>query len=118
MLGSRSAREDAGVGRFCTRVAPTTGAELCWGPLGSAQRGGAEAAGTWGGPNSAGSKGWAQVGAGGPCPHRAGRERESEQREAELDVLLPSLQLRQTPRALQNDEGIKPLFYLILRLRI
>lgn len=65
MLGSRSAREDAGVGRFCTRVAPTTGAELCWGPLGSAQRRGAEAAGTWGGPNSAGSKGWAQVGAGG-----------------------------------------------------
>lgn len=58
---------------------------------------------------------WVQ---GGPCPHRAGRERESEQREAELDVLLPSLQLRQTPRALQNDEGIKPLFYLILRLRI
>lgn len=65
MLGSGSAREDAGVGRFCTRVAPTTGAELCWGALGLAQQGGAEAAGTWRGPNSAGSKGWAQVGAGG-----------------------------------------------------
>lgn len=80
-------------------------------------KGKAVAAGTWRGPNSAGSKGRAQVGAG-PCPHRAGRERESEQREAELNTLLPSLQLRQTPRALQNDEGIKPLFYLILRLRI
>lgn len=39
MLGSESAREDAGVGRFCTSVAPTTGAELCWGALGSAQQG-------------------------------------------------------------------------------
>lgn len=55
----------------------------------------------------------------GPCPHRAGvAGGESEQRETQLGRLLPSLQLRQTPRALQNDEGIKPLFYLILWLRI
>jgi len=64
------------------------------------------------------SKGWEQDGAGGACRAWAGRERGSEELGAELSPLLPSLQLRQAPRALQNDEGIKPLFYLILWLRI
>lgn len=52
-----------------------------------------------------------------PVPKGWQSEGEQEQ-QTQPGTFLPSLQLRQTPRALQNDEGIKPLFYLILWLRI
>lgn len=82
-------------------------------------QGRAAGAGRWQGPTSASSKGRTQAGVRGTLsPPAAGRERESERRETQLGTLLPSLRLRQTPRVLRNDEGIKPLFYLILWLRI
>lgn len=115
-------QEDVCVGWFCTSVATTTGAELCLGGsgVGTGRRGQREWVPGKDRPLGAQRDESRQVCAG-PCPHQpgmAGREKESEQQETRLGTLLPSLQLRQTPRALQNDEGIKPLFYLILWLRI
>jgi len=88
------------------------------GALGSAQAGEGNGSG-WLVRTSASSKG---TNGGrrvrGPVPTGPGGRQGERTAETRLSTLLPSLQLRQTPRALQNDEGIKPLFYLILWLRI